>query len=323
MHVGVIGGTGHISASIGRVLLAQGHAVTCVHRGLRGAVAPGACLVRGDRRARAAFERPLQAERCDAVIDMRCCTQADALSSLRAYRDVPHVVQCSTVCPYGITDDGLPVTEDHPLRPLTPYGQHKAAADATVLAAHARDGFPVTILKPSTTYGPIQGMLRQIAWEFSWIDRIRQGKPIVVCGQGEALHQHLHVEDAARGFAQVLGQTPCLGQTYNLVGEPPITWAAYHRTAMEVLGREVALIGVPLAALQAHHVPRREICEEIFAHHTSYSGAKLRRDVPAFHPVVPLADGMRQVFAVMEREGRIPRAESGGWEDALITWHLQ
>ena len=256
MHVGVIGGTGHISASIVRVLLAQGHAVTCVNRGLRGAVAPGARLVRGDRRARAAFERTLQAERFDAVIDMLCFTRADALSSLRAYRDVPHVVQCSTVCTYGITYDGLPVTEDHPLRPLTPYGQHKAAADATLLEAYARAGFPVTILKPSTTYGPMQGMLRQIAWEFSWIDRIRQGKPLVVCGQGDALHQHLHVEDAARGFAQVLGQTQCLGQTYNLVGEPPITWAAYHRTAMQVLGREVALIGVPLAALQAHNVPR-------------------------------------------------------------------
>jgi nucleoside-diphosphate-sugar epimerase len=323
MHVGVIGGTGHISTSIVRELLAQGHAVTCVNRGLRGAVAPGARLVRGDRRARAAFERTLQAERFDAVIDMLCFTRADALSSLRAYRNVSHVVQCSTVCTYGITYDGLPVTEDHPLRPITPYGQHKAAADATVLEASARDGFPVTILKPSTTYGPMQGMLRQIAWEFSWIDRIRQGKPIVVYGQGEALHQHLHVEDAARGFAQVLGQTQCLGQTYNLVGEPPITWAAYHRTAMEVLGREVALIGVPLAALQAHHVPRREICEEIFAHHTYYSGAKLRRDVPEFQPVVALPDGMRQVFTVMEREGRIPRAESEGWEDALIAWHLQ
>ena len=46
MHVGVIGGTGHISSSIVRVLLAQGHAVTCVNRGLRGAVAPGARLVR-------------------------------------------------------------------------------------------------------------------------------------------------------------------------------------------------------------------------------------------------------------------------------------
>ena len=100
-------------------------------------------------------------------------------------------------------------------------------------------------------------------------------------------------------------------QTYNLVGEPPITWAAYHRTAMEALGREVALVGVTLAELQAHHVPRREICQEIFAHHTSYSGAKLRRDVPEFHPVVALPAGMRQVFEVI-REGRIPRAESAG-----------
>src|SRR5262249_20937719 len=156
MHVGVIGGTGHISTSLVRVLLAQGHAVTCINRGLRCANAPGARLVRGDRRGRAAFERTRQAERCDAVIDMRCFTRADARSSLHAYRNVSHVVQCSTVCTYGITSDGLPVTEDHPLRPLTPYGQHKAA-DATVLEASAHDGFRVTILKPSTTYGPIQG----------------------------------------------------------------------------------------------------------------------------------------------------------------------
>ena len=118
MRVCVIGGTGHISTSIVRVLLAQGHEVTCFNRGRRGQGAPGARLVRGDRRARAAFERTLQAERFDAVIDMLCFTRADARSSVRAYRDVPHVVQCSTVCTYGITYDWLPVTEDHPLRPL-------------------------------------------------------------------------------------------------------------------------------------------------------------------------------------------------------------
>jgi hypothetical protein len=32
----------------------------------------------------------------------------------------------------------------------------------------------VTIIEPSTTYGPMHGMLRQIAWEFSWIDRVRK-----------------------------------------------------------------------------------------------------------------------------------------------------
>ena len=32
---------------------------------------------------------------------------------------------------------------------------------------------------------------------------------------------------------------------------------------------------------------------------------------------------MRQVFAAMERKGRIPRAESEGWEDHLIAWQTQ
>ena len=92
---------------------------------------------------------------------------------------------------------------------------------------------------------------------------------------------------------------------------------------MQVLGREVELVGVPLAALQAHHIPRREICQEIFAHHTYQSAAKLRRDVPEFHPEVSLATGMRQVFVAMAREGRIPSAEEEVWEDHLIAWHTQ
>jgi nucleoside-diphosphate-sugar epimerase len=46
MHVCVIGGTGHISTSIVRVLLAQGHAVTGCNRGRRGAVAPNAVDLR-------------------------------------------------------------------------------------------------------------------------------------------------------------------------------------------------------------------------------------------------------------------------------------
>jgi nucleoside-diphosphate-sugar epimerase len=219
--------------------------------------------------------------------------------------------------------DWLPVTEDHPLRPITPYGRLKTAADAVFMAAYAPDGFPITILKPSTTYGPMQGMLRQIAWDFSWIDRIRKGKPIVVCEQGDALHQHLHVEDAALGFAHVLGKAHCLGQTYNLVLEPPITWAEYHRTAMQVLGRDVELVGVSLADLQAHNVPQREICQEIFAYHTYYSAAKLRRDVPEFRAVVSLADGMRQVFEAMARAGKIPNADAEGWEDRLIAWQTK
>jgi nucleoside-diphosphate-sugar epimerase len=315
----IVGGTGNISTSIVRMLLEQGHEVACFNRGQRGDVPEGARLIQGDRRDREAFEQAMQAERFDAAIDMICFNREDALSSVRAFRDVGHFVMCSTVCTYGIDYDWLPVTEDHPLRPLTAYGRDKAAADAVFLAAYYHEGFPVTIIKPSTTYGPQQGLLRQVAMDFSWIDRIRKGKPIVVCGDGKALHQHLHVDDAALAFANVLGRRRCIGQTYNMMRRGFITWADYHRAAMRVLGREVELVGAPFAALQRFDIPDFDICAEIFAHHTYYSPGKLMRDVPEFRPQISLDEGMRRVIAAMDRDGRIPDADTLAWEDEIIA----
>ena len=318
MRICVVGGTGHISTSIVNMLVAQGHDVTCFNRGYRGRVPEGARLIQGDRQNRLVFEQALQAEQFDAAIDMLCFNREDAASSVRAFQGVRHFVQCSTVCTYGVAYDWLPVTEDHPLRPLTAYGRNKAEADAVFMEAYYRQGFPVTIIKPSTTYGPKQGLLRQIAWDFSWLDRIRKGKPLVVCGDGSARHQHLHVDDAAVGFVHVISKQRCIGQTYNLVHHDVITWADYHRTAMRVLGRQVDLVGVSLADLIAFQVPNAEICREIFAHHTYYSADKLRQDVPEFHPVVSLEAGMRQVIEVLDREGRIPHSDAADWEDRII-----
>jgi nucleoside-diphosphate-sugar epimerase len=261
----------------------------------------------------------MQAAPFDVAIDMICFTREDAASSVRAFPRVQHFIQCATVCTYGIAHDWRPVTEDHPLRPITAYGRHKAQADAVFLEAYKRQGFPVTIVKPSTTYGPAQGLLRQIAWDVSWIARIRQGKPLLICGDGSALHQHLHVEDAARGFAHILGQAHCIGQIYNLVGRGCITWGEYHQTAMRVLGRQVELVGVPLADLMSRQVPNVQICAEVFAYDGYYSAEKLCRDVPAFHPVVSLEDGMRQVIEAMDRAGRIPSADLEDWEDRIIA----
>jgi hypothetical protein len=113
------------------------------------------------------------------------------------------------VCTYGIQYDYFPSDETHPLRPITDYGCNKAGADNVFLEAYYREKFPVVIMKPSTTYGPVQGMVRQVCWDFSWIDRVNKGKPILVCGDGNALHQYLHVDDAAKAFLNVPGFDIC------------------------------------------------------------------------------------------------------------------
>lgn len=321
MRIVVIGGTGNISASVVRLLLAQGHDVTCYNRS--GAAPEGARPMQGDRRDRPAYEAAMQAECFDAAIDMIGFTPEDAESNLRAFRGVGHFVQTSTVCVYGIQYDWLPATEDHPLRPITQYGRDKAAMDARYLRAFYEEGFPVTVLRPSTTHGPKQGLTRQIAWDFSWIDRIRKGKPIIVCGDGSALHQFLHVDDAAPAFAGVLGRAACLGQVYHVVARGCTTWAEYHRAAMRVIGREVELVGVPFEDLRRLEVPNFDICEEIFAHHVYYSAEKLYRDVPAFNPQRSLEEAMRDILAAMDADGRVPNSDELTWEDRIIAAQRQ
>jgi nucleoside-diphosphate-sugar epimerase len=217
--------------------------------------------------------------------------------------------------------DWYPTTEDHPLRPTTAYGRNKRAADNLLLAAYYNDGFPVTILKPSTTYGPQMGLLRQVAWDFGWIDRIKQGKPIVVCGDGIALHQFLYVEDAALAFCGVLDKSHCLGKVYNVVRNGTTTWRQHHHTAMKVIGREVPLVGIPFDDLKRNEaqIPGFSICDEIFRHHTYYSSQALQRDVPEFQPAVSLESGMARVLEEHERLGNVPSATAPGWEDELIA----
>lgn len=318
MKIGMVGGTGNISESIVKLLLAQGHDVVCINRG-SGSVPKEVRCIKMDRHDFSTFEKTMQAERFDAAIDMICFTAEDAASSLRAFRGVNMFIHCSTVCTYGIEYDWLPANEDHPLRPVTDYGRGKTAADAFYLEAYYREKFPVVIIKPSTTYGPRLGLLRQVSWEFSWLDRIRKGKPIVVCGDGNALHQFLHVDDAALGFVGALSNPNCIGQTYNLVRRECITWADYHRIAMKVIGREVELIGVPFANLKSFNIPDFGITEDIFAHHVFYSPEKLMRDVPGFQPSISLEEGMKQVLTSLDSNGRIPDSDNIHWEDEIIS----
>jgi hypothetical protein len=88
---------------------------------------------------------------------------------------------------------------------------------------------------------------------------------------------------------------------------------------MKVLGREVDLVGIPLADLRRMDIPDFGITEEIFAHHVYYSSEKLFRDVPEFQPRVSLEQGMQQVFESMQRDGRIPNSDDIKWEDRIIA----
>ena len=319
MRVVVIGGTGNISKSIVRVLLERGHDVTCFNRGITAALPEGVRHIQGDRRDREFFEETMQREKFDAAIDMRCYNAEDAESDVRAFAGIGHFVFCSTTCTYGVDYDCLPVTEEYPQRPTTPYGINKTAAEQVFLQAYRETGFPVCIIRPSTTYGDKLGLLRQIGRDYSWLDRIRKGKPILVSGDGKAIHQFLHVDDAAYGFVGAMERDCCIGQAYNLVRNDFVQFDQYHRTAMEIIGREVPMVGLPLDTLLAIDPKKFQLAGDEFSFNDYYSCEKIYRDIPEFRPKISLKEGMTRVLEAMDRDGRIPDSDTMRWEDDLIA----
>jgi nucleoside-diphosphate-sugar epimerase len=317
MRVGIVGGTGNISTSVVRLLLERGHDVTCITRGASGSLPDGARHLSGDRHDVDWFVPAVQRERFDAAIDFIGFTPAHGAASLEAFRDVGHFIQTSTVTTVGETADWLPITEDHPLRPAVRYAHDKVALDRLYQAAHLDRGFPATIVKPSTTYGR-KRVVRQVGIDTRWIRRIREGRPILRVGEGTALHHLLHVDDAALGFVGVLERDATIGQTYFLVNPRPMQWTDIHRVAMEVIGREVEQIGVSADTLFALDPQRFLMVPGVFAKNLMYSAAKLQRDVPEFHPVVSLRDGLADAIEYLEAHDLVEDVPPGDWEDRII-----
>ena len=155
-----------------------------------------------------------------------------------------------------------------------------------------------------------------------WIDRVRKGKPVLLCGSGNTVHQLLHVEDAALGYAGALGKPRCIGQPYNLVRAGFITWRQFHETGMRALGRRVEMVSVPLEILNALGYADRGFTSTIFGYNTIYDHRKIYRDIPEFRPGVDLEDGMRRVIAYSDAHGMIPDSDRYPLDDRLAAYML-
>ncbi len=319
----IVGGTGAISRAIVRSLLRRGHEVAVFHRGLSVDAPPdGVRVIRGDRRDRDTFESVMRRERFDAVIDMISFDAQDAASAVSALRGrVGHFVHCSTVMTYGPPFVGLHQDETAPLngRNANSYAAGKVAADELLLTAHADEGFPATIVKPTFTYGPGRDLFRQLSLTTDWIDRLRKGKPILSAGDGQNYYQFMPAADAGEAFAGLIGDPASVGQVYNLVHPEPLTWDDWYRATAQVLGVEARIVHAPqdlllkIAPERYSYLPRNFGCTQII------SGAKLAKLLPDWLPVTGRLDAIAATLAWMDQHHRVTDSDADTLEDRIIA----
>lgn len=319
----VVGGSGNISTGVVRCLLEQGYHVSIFTRGTSALpVEPEVETVTGDRRDRDAFIRRMRSGRYDCAIDMICMDRQTAQTDLEAFPEVERLVFCSSGASYGaLKSASLPIRENYrDGAPTWSYGMGKRAAEDVFLDAYYRTGYPVTILRPTVTFGRQATLIRQIGTDNVWIDRIRKGKPIVT-GNPWLLRNFLHADDAAWAFVGALRHECCIGQSYNMVGLTAYDWGSYHRAMMRVIGREVEMVEVPLDALLRMQGPDFTVSEMItenFKYNGFYSGEKIARDIPEFRPKIGLEEGLGMALEFAERYGVIPDSGAFPLEDEII-----
>lgn len=110
----------------------------------------------------------------------------------------------------------LPIDEDHPLKPESPYGVSKLAAEKYCFAFHKVHGLPTTALRYFNVYGPRQGSSAYPNVIATFFHRIKEGKPLTIFGDGEQTRDFVFVEDIVKANILAATQPAAVGEIFNV-----------------------------------------------------------------------------------------------------------
>ena len=149
-------------------------------------------------------------------------------------------IHISTSEVYG-TAETVPMDENHPLNPTTPYASAKAGADRLVYSYWKTYDIPATIVRPFNNYGPRQHLEKVIP---RFITRLLRGETINIHGSGTASRDWLYVEDHCEALNLMLHASleKVKGQTFNLGTKHDVNINEIANTVIELIGGDKSLV---------------------------------------------------------------------------------
>ena len=119
-------------------------------------------------------------------------TTMDVLEFARLYSPASKIVIPSSAAVYGVVDQ-LPITEDAPQHPVSPYGFHKRISEELARSYALFFGIQAVVIRFFSVYGP--GLRKQLLWDAC--NKMAQGEAVFF-GTGDEDRDWVHVSDAAR-----------------------------------------------------------------------------------------------------------------------------
>src|SRR5688500_2329633 len=252
MKILFIGGTGIISSACSDLVVARGHELFLLNRSAsrKVPIPEGVTVLQADVYADEARAAKLLADhRFDAVVDYIAYTADDIERDIRLFREkTDQFVFISSASAYQKPVKNYMITERTPLEnPYWEYSRNKIACEDRLMQVYREEGFPVTIIRPSHTYGPTQIPFGVSSWMHPWtvVDRMKRGQKVIVPGDGTSLWVLTWNADFAKGLVGLLGNNKAIGEAFQITSDEVLSWNQIHLETYQALGLEPNMIHIP------------------------------------------------------------------------------
>jgi nucleoside-diphosphate-sugar epimerase len=316
MRVLFVGGTGLISSACSDLAIERGIELFVLNRSTTKIhpIPAGVQQLTGDVHGdELRLARLLHGMNFDVVVDWIAYTPQDIERDIRLFRDNPHnpgsaagqFIFISSATVYEKPPSHYLVTEETARgNPFSEYARNKIASEDRLMQAAREQGFPVTIVRPSLTYGPTLIPLCVNSWQqpYTVIDRMKKGKKVIAPGDGNSLWVVTWNGDFAKGFVGLFGRQEALGQAYHITSDEVLTWDQLYREAAQAAGVEPQIVHIPSDLIAAYwpHATASLIGDKINS--TVFDNSKIKALVPDYECSVPWAEGVRRALAWFEAD---------------------
>ncbi len=324
MKVLFIGGTGIISSAVSKLAVERGIDLYLFNRGQHGEFAPkGTKVIKGDTKDKSA----LKGKTFDVVVDWFAYVPKDVEADIELFKgSVGQYIFISSASAYQKPPTHWLITESTPLaNPFWQYSRDKIACEDRLLAEYRNSGFPVTIVRPSLTYGVTMIPAAINSWQKPWtiVDRMRKGKKIIIHGDGTALWTMTHNTDFAKGLVGLLGNVQAIGHAFHITSDEALTWNKIYQVIADAAGAKLKPVYIPsevIARIDPDHAGTllgdKSWC-------AVFDNSKIKRFVPDFVATVPFAQGVKRSIEWFEQDPKrcVIDDEYNKFMDRLIaTW---
>lgn len=324
-----IGGTGTISSAITR-LVAQtpGWQLYLLNRGTHlNEVPDGVTSLIADINDEEAVLRVLGDLQFDVVCEFIGFVTSQVERDIRLFNGrTRQYMYISSASAYQKPLSSPYITEGTPLsNPHWQYSRDKIACEELLMRHYREEGFPITIIRPSHTYCERSVPVAIHGTKGSWqvLQRMLDGKPVIIPGDGTTLWTLTHNSDFAKAFVGLMGNKHAIGETFHITGDENLTWNQIHELVAATLGVELKPYHISSDFLMAvgsqYDLEGNLIGDK--ANTVIFDNTKVKRAVPGFVATTRFDQGVRLAVEhiLAHPELQQPDPEFDAWCDRVIA----